>query len=154
MKLSVVVTIAAVAAEKNVSRHRLRRQDEREVAKRYSQLIDQMALYNTEFDERKYWAYGCHCYILGDRPMSEMGHGRPCDALDNKCKAYKDCQKCVRETHGDSCIGEFVRYTWRYSTKRNQFESKNPAGSCERELFECDLQFVKVNPLLLNINSC
>ena len=97
-----------------------------------------------KFDERKYWAYGCHCYILGDRPMSEMGHGRPVDALDNKCKAYKDCQKCVRETHGDSCIGEFVRYTWRYSTKRNQFESKNPSGSCERELFECDLQFVKV----------
>ena len=65
MKLSVVVTIAAVAAEKNVSRHRLRRQDEREVAKRYSQLIDQMALYNTEFDERKYWTYGCHCLMLG-----------------------------------------------------------------------------------------
>merc|ERR1711935_879031 len=34
-------------------------------------------------------------------------------ALANKCKAYKDCQKCVREKHGDTCIGEFVRYTWR-----------------------------------------
>merc|ERR1712176_1231158 len=96
-----------------------------------------------KFDERKYWAYGCHCLMLGDRPMSQMGSGKPVDALDNKCKAYKDCQKCVRAKHGDECIGEFVRYTWRYATKRSQFESKNAAGTCERELFECDLQFVK-----------
>merc|ERR1712187_465114 len=65
------------------------------------------------------------------------------DALDNKCKAYKDCQKCVRDKHGEQCIGEFVRYTWRYATKRSAFESRNAPGSCERELFECDLQFVK-----------
>lgn len=95
------------------------------------------------FDERKYWAYGCHCFLLGDRPMSAMGAGRPVDSLDVKCKAYKDCQKCVREKHGDDCIGEFVRYTWRYSTKKGDFESNNKAGTCERELFECDLQFVK-----------
>jgi len=96
-----------------------------------------------KFDERKYWAYGCHCFMLGDRPMSEMGKGRPVDALDNKCKAYKDCQKCVRDKHGNQCIGEFVQYTWRYSTKLGAFESQNEAGSCERELFECDLQFAK-----------
>ena len=30
-----------------------------------------------KFDERKYWAYGCHCYLLGDRPLSEMGTGAP-----------------------------------------------------------------------------
>ena len=30
-----------------------------------------------KFDERKYWAYGCHCYLLGDRPLSEMGSGTP-----------------------------------------------------------------------------
>merc|ERR1712134_239927 len=96
-----------------------------------------------KFDERKSWTYGCHCLMLGDRPMSDMGSGKPVDALDNKCKAYKDCQKCVRAKHGDECIGEFVRYTWRYATKRSQFESKNAAGTCERELFECDLQFVK-----------
>ena len=95
------------------------------------------------FDERKYWAYGCHCFILGDRPMSEMGHGRPVDALDNKCKAYKDCQKCVRDKHGDQCIGEFVRYSWRWNSKQADFQSTNAAGSCERELFECDVQFVK-----------
>ena len=30
-----------------------------------------------KFDERKYWAYGCHCYLLGDRPLTEMGTGAP-----------------------------------------------------------------------------
>merc|ERR1739844_579986 len=96
-----------------------------------------------KFDEKKYWAYGCHCYILGDRPMSSMGKGAPTDGLDNKCNAYKDCQKCVRETHGDACIGEFVRYTWKFSSKLQTFVAKNAEGSCERELFECDLKFVK-----------
>ena len=103
-----------------------------------------------KFDERKYWAYGCHCFILGDRPMTKMGKGSPVDALDNKCKAYKDCQKCVRGgsdikggNKGETCIGEGVRYTWKYSTKLNQFISRDAVGSCERELFECDLQFVK-----------
>merc|ERR1711935_322614 len=28
-----------------------------------------------KFDDRKYWTYGCHCFLLGDRPMSEMGKG-------------------------------------------------------------------------------
>merc|ERR1719436_1258128 len=95
------------------------------------------------FDEKKYWAYGCHCFILRDRPMSEMGKGSPTDALDNGCKAYKDCQKCVREKHGDSCIGEFVRYTWKYSTKEGTFVSANDEGSCERELFEFNVAVVK-----------
>jgi len=95
-----------------------------------------------KFDERKYWAYGCHCYILGDRPMTEMGYGRPVDALDNKCKAYKDCQKCVREKHGEECIGEFVRYTWKWANKFNKLVGKDEAGSCKRELFECDAKFV------------
>jgi len=94
------------------------------------------------FDERKYWAYGCHCFLLGDRPMSEMGSGKPKDALDNKCKIYKDCQKCVRENHGDTCIGEMIKYIWKWSSKLNTFESTNAAGSCQRELFECDKAFV------------
>ena len=91
------------------------------------------------FDEKKYWAYGCHCIILGDRPMTEMGKGTPTDALDNGCKAYKDCQKCVRQKHGDQCIGEFVRYTWKWSTKENGFVSRDEEGSCARELFHCDV---------------
>jgi len=79
-----------------------------------------------EWDERKYWGYGCHCFMVGDRPMSEMGHGIPVDNLDSSCRQWKECQMCVRENHGDDCIGEFVKYTWKYSSKKG-FEITNPS---------------------------
>ena len=44
-----------------------------------------------KFDERKYWAYGCHCFMLGDRPMSSdqpMPFGTPRDALDAKVTRF------------------------------------------------------------------
>ena len=41
--------------------------------RRYAQLTEMMENYNGDFDERKYWAYGCNCLILGDRPMSDPG---------------------------------------------------------------------------------
>jgi len=97
----------------------------------------------SKFDERKYWAYGCHCMLLGDRPMSEMGQGSPRDPLDNKCKAWKDCQKCVREKHGNDCIGEMIKYPKSYSSKKQEWVTVAKAGTCRRELFECDLQFAK-----------
>merc|ERR1711937_796545 len=128
----------AVAADSEQDR---RYDDLEKIAKKYWN--KQGMTGKNRFDDRKYWTYGCHCFLLGDRPMSEMGHGRPVDALDNKCKAYKDCQKCVREKHGEECIGEFVRYTWKYSSKASDFVSSDAAGSCKRELFECDVQFVK-----------
>ena len=96
-----------------------------------------------KFDERKYWAYGCHCFLLGDRPMSEMGKGAPVDALDVRCKAYKDCQKCVRQKHGDECIGEFKSYQWSYKTKTKSFVSRDPVDSCEQDLFQCDLKLAQ-----------
>jgi len=103
--------------------------------------MDQMNFYNSDFDERKYWTYGCQCLILGDRPMSDPGHGPPVDELDNVCKQYKDCQKCARMTHGEMCIGEFVRYNFRIGN--NGPVCRNNAGSCERALCECDKQFAK-----------
>merc|ERR1712223_252391 len=96
-----------------------------------------------KFDDRDYWAYGCHCFLLGDRPMSAMGKGSPVDALDNRCKAYKDCQKCVREKHGDDCIGEMVSYQWRWNSKLGQLQGRDAHGSCSRELMECDKKFVE-----------
>ena len=39
--------------------------------------------------------------ILGDRPMSEGGKGRPVDDLDVTCQHYKQCQKCARMAHGE-----------------------------------------------------
>ena len=33
--------------------------------RRYHQLADMMNFYNPDFDEKKYWAYGCNCLIIG-----------------------------------------------------------------------------------------
>merc|ERR1712039_20934 len=96
-----------------------------------------------EWDERKYWGYGCHCFMVGDRPMSEMGRGAAVDGLDSACRRWKQCQKCVRQKHGDSCIGEIVSYTWKFSARQQEFQILNPNGSCPKELGECDLQLVK-----------
>ena len=38
---------------------------------------------------------------LGDRPMSEMGKGKPVDEMDVICQHYKQCQKCARMEHGE-----------------------------------------------------
>ena len=35
------------------------------IDRRYSQLTDMMVHQNAEFDERKYWTYGCNCLVLG-----------------------------------------------------------------------------------------
>ena len=75
--------------------------------------------------------------------MSDPGHGPPVDALDTVCKAYKDCQKCARMEHGDTCIGEFVRY--KYGEKNGDKFCKDTAGSCDRALCECDLAFAKAH---------
>jgi len=80
-------------------------------ARRYTDLLAIVSHYEKGFDERKYWAYGCNCLILGDRPMSEMGKGKPVDELDVACKEYKSCQKCVRMEFGDECIGEREKYS-------------------------------------------
>ena len=36
---------------------------------------------NDKFDEKQYWTYGCHCFFLGDRPLSDMGKGTPVDQM-------------------------------------------------------------------------
>ena len=46
----------------------------RTVSRRYTDLLSIVLHYNPDFDQRKYWAYGCNCLMLGDRPMSESGN--------------------------------------------------------------------------------
>lgn len=112
-------------------------------ARRYNDLLKMVKNYNPEFDERKYWAYGCQCLILGDRPMSDMGHGKPIDGLDVQCHKYKQCQKCVRKEFGSECIGEFVKYNWSVKSRNKEAYCENAAGTCARALCECDLDFAK-----------
>jgi len=73
------------------------------------------------FDIRKYYGYGCNCFQLGDTPLSaSQVHGRPVDLLDNVCKKYKACQKCVRNKQGNECRGETVKYQLGCMTHNNE----------------------------------
>jgi len=110
--------------------------------RRYAQLTDMMTHYQKDFDEKKMWAYGCHCMYLGDRPLSQMGAGKPVDDFDKICQEYKNCQKCAREAHGETCIGEFVEYAMD-TTQGKLLKCKSKGGSCERELCECDKKFAQ-----------
>ena len=69
--------------------------------RRYRDLDSMIQKINPRFDPRQYWAYGCHCFSMDDRPMSGTGRGRPVDKFDHLCKIYKDCQKCARTLFGE-----------------------------------------------------
>ena len=121
--------------------------DRRDGDRRYNQL-EEMALkwfeYNGgDWNDKNYWSYGCHCFMLNDRPMSEMGVGKPVDKIDHICKKWKFCQKCVRDNHGEDCIGEAHAYQTKWNVKNEEWRITNDAGTCEREIGECDWQFVK-----------
>lgn len=115
-------------------------------ARRYDDLAAIARFYMPDFDERKYWAYGCNCLILGDRPMSDPGLGKPVDELDVVCKAYKDCVKCVQMEYGETCIGEFKRYRYGLNQKTGMVTCRDQPGTCERALCECDNQFGQQMP--------
>lgn len=139
MRVSALIIASTVSANNNKPKSRVARQADQD--RRYFQLVDMMENYNSDFDERKYWAYGCNCLILGDRPMSDPGHGPPVDALDTVCKAYKDCLKCARMEHGDSCIGEFTKY--RYGIVNGEAVCRDRGNTCKRSLCECDAKFAR-----------
>ena len=57
-----------------------------------------------KFDERKYWAYGCHCFMLGDRPMTDdrpMPFGMPKDVLDAQVSLYFQIKALFLVKHSD-----------------------------------------------------
>ena len=72
-----------------------------------------------------------------------MGKGKPIDELDTACKAYKNCQRCVRMKHGENCIGEFTEYN--YGEKNGDKICQDNAEDCARDLCECDLAFAKAH---------
>lgn len=102
----------------------------------HEKLITQMRFYNNGFDARRFWAYGCNCLILGDRPMSDAGLGPPVDELDSSCKRYKECLKCAQMEFGEDCVNELKKY--KFLAKGDDVKCRNRANTCERSLCECD----------------
>ena len=125
---------------------------EDQAARRYNDLRDMFVKFWAKngfrgkkggFDESKFWAYGCHCHLLEDEPISSVGGGAPADELDQHCKSYKNCIRCVKERHGDECNSDVSKYTWKWSSKQSALISVNMEGTCAADLFRCDKQFVE-----------
>jgi len=120
--------------------------DSLENERRYNQLVEMMELYNGQFNPQKFWTYGCNCLMLGDRPMSDPGRGQPVDDLDGACRHYKECLRCVRDQHGEQCIGEFVKYRW--FSVGSQANCQNAEDTCQRDICECDKSFAEAHALV------
>ena len=126
------------------------------------------SFYNSDFDQRQFWTYGCNCFPLGDRGMSDPGLGKPVDNLDRTCKQYKDCLRCARQRHGDECIGEFVEYNYSTSgsdlTKRKWLVSRKSYKKLVRNIMwfvRCYTQWYFWSKLIIfdhliiiNVQSC
>jgi len=125
-------------------------EDERN-ARRYNDLRDMFKKFwaknglkgkEDRFDEQKYWNYGCHCLML-ESVDNEHGTGKPKDALDQKCREFKNCIKCAAGIHGPQCSFSTVKFTWRWNSRKKDFQSMDREGSCPQELFQCGKQYVK-----------
>lgn len=113
------------------------------------QLFDMMEHYNSNDDVSNYWFYGCNCHFLnGNLAESQMGYGVPVDALDEVCKTYNNCIKCVRDVHHDTCTDEYgmdIAPTYKYGERQGDLICQDGLGSCERSVCECDLAFAKAH---------
>ena len=113
---------------------------ERLTEKRYQQLITQMNYYNPQFDPRlernewpqmtsndtffrRYWGYGCNCFHLSDRPMTDGLGLAVVDKLDDTCKKYKG----TITIHGSYYMTHIIWVILNDSLISNQFQSASNA---------------------------
>ena len=90
MRVSALI-IASAHANVNHSHRRVARQADDD--RRYFQLVDMMENYNPAFDERKYWAYGCNCLILGEYQFKN-GLTPLNDLFESKMNHFSENDRC------------------------------------------------------------
>lgn len=93
------------------------------------------------FNAADFWAYGCFCHQLTGKDMSEIGKGKPIDALDTACHQYKVCLSCATAAYGEECNNEDESYRWVFKRRNKSIYTKEPEDSCKASLFNCDLAF-------------
>lgn len=109
---------------------------------KYPKLADLLDHYAPGAAAEKYLQYGCNCNFLEDKPLASSGNGATLDPIDQACKNYKDCQRCVQMDDGADCNVE--NDDWAYDVRlENDFDAQcmNQVKSCRRHLCECDKQF-------------
>lgn len=104
-------------------------------------------------DQTRAWkdfqSYGCHCIPEGRRRIGVAGFGEPVDPIDNACRSFHQCYRCLEDEHADEpngCDGERTRY--RFAANKSAdgtkvITCKHPEGSCEYNVCQCDLQIAQ-----------
>lgn len=93
----------------------------------------------------RYCYYGCHC--LPDKDHSEHKvYGKPVDNIDNTCRDFGTCYKCIAYKYSNQCVPERTPYKFRIRIKKATGERQiscamNPENTCERDTCECDKFF-------------
>ena len=93
----------------------------------------------------RYCYYGCHC--LPDKDHAEHKvFGKPVDNIDNTCREFGTCYKCLNYKYHNQCIPERTQYKFRIRISRKtglrEISCKgNPVNTCERDTCECDKYF-------------
>lgn len=113
---------------------------------KYPNMADLLDFYAPGVDSSRYLSYGCNCNFLDNRPLASAGHGAAVDPIDQACKNYKDCQRCVQMDDGADCNVENEDWHYNFQLPKNpesDVTCLNPVKSCRRHLCECDKQFAE-----------
>lgn len=105
----------------------------------------------------RYCYYGCYCLPEGSHNIAMGGYGKPVDNIDKACFNFKQCYKCLLDEHADGqglpkntpkspdydgrCKGENLGYKFDLVVRANGrklIKCTNKAGSCKRNICECD----------------
>lgn len=104
----------------------------------------------------RYCYYGCHCLPEGSHDLAKGGYGKPKDNIDNSCRRFGQCYKCLLDEHKDDvfnikghteCKGEEIGYNATLVEADGQNPRSiiclNKLGSCRRNICECDKQLAE-----------
>lgn len=125
-----------------------------DLLRKYKHMESMIQFYDQSLNNiTKYWTYGCWCFQMGDYPL-RIGNGQPVDSVDRICKKQKECYRCAKKDanvqFSKSCLPEETRYKFKAMTDsvtgQPYVECKNPIGSCERNICECDKAFASKLP--------
>lgn len=123
------------------------------ILRRYKHLEKLINFYDQSITNiTKYWTYGCWCFQMGDYPL-RIGNGSPVDNVDKICKQQKECYQCAKKDMAEldqSCLPEETSYkfsaTFDQVTGAPNVVCRNPAGTCKRNMCECDRAFAAKLP--------
>jgi len=94
----------------------------------------------------RYCYYGCWCLPNGQHNLAS-GFGQPVDPVDEVCKEFAMCYKCLEIDFGGSCNPETRHYRWGrildgggipYDIKCKDNYNIGPTHRCKRYTCECD----------------